>query len=76
MARGGSGDLLAGLICGLAASGITPLNAALAGVFLLAEAGEIARNELGADAMTVSETASFIPTAFKKLRGQETANNS
>ncbi|OGK11424.1 MAG: hypothetical protein A2W80_05880 [Candidatus Riflebacteria bacterium GWC2_50_8] len=76
MARGGSGDLLAGLICGLAASGITPLNSALAGVFLLAEAGEIARNELGADAMTVSETASFIPAAFKKLRGQEPVNNS
>ncbi|EKD81926.1 MAG: carbohydrate kinase, YjeF related protein, partial [uncultured bacterium] len=76
MARGGSGDLLAGLICGMAATGITPLNAALAGVFLLAEAGEIARNELGADAMTVSETASYIPAAFKKLRGQEPLNNS
>jgi NAD(P)H-hydrate epimerase len=76
MARGGSGDLLAGLICGLAASGISPLHAAIAGVFLLAEAGEIARNELGADAMTVSETASYIPAAFKKLRGNEPVNNS
>lgn len=76
MARGGSGDLLAGLICGLAASGISPVNAALAGVFLLAEAGETARNELGADAMTVSETASYIPAAFKKLRGHEPVNNS
>jgi len=76
MARGGSGDLLAGLICGLAASGISPLHAALAGVFLLAEAGETARNELGADAMTVSETASYIPAAFKKLRGNEPVNNS
>jgi len=76
MARGGSGDLLAGLICGLATSGISPLNAALAGVFLLAEAGETARNELGADAMTISETASYIPAAFKKLRGNEPVNNS
>ncbi len=76
MARGGSGDLLAGLICGLAASGISSLNAALSGVFLLAEAGETARNELGADAMTVSETASYIPAAFKKLRGHEPLNNS
>ena len=76
LARGGSGDLLSGLICGLAASGISPLHAALAGVFLLAEAGETARNELGADAMTVSETASYIPAAFKKLRGNEPVNNS
>jgi NAD(P)H-hydrate epimerase len=76
MARGGSGDLLAGLICGLAASGISSLHAALIGVFLLAEAGEIARNELGADAMTVSETASYLPAAFKKLRGNEPVNNS
>ncbi|PKL50114.1 MAG: bifunctional ADP-dependent NAD(P)H-hydrate dehydratase/NAD(P)H-hydrate epimerase [Candidatus Riflebacteria bacterium HGW-Riflebacteria-2] len=76
MARGGSGDLLAGLICGLAASGIPSLHAALAGVFLFAEAGEIARNELGADAMTVSETASYLPAAFKKLRGNEPVNNS
>ena len=76
LARGGSGDLLSGLICGLAASGISPLNAALSGVFLLAEAGELARNELGADAMTVSETASYIPAAFKKLRGHEPTNNS
>ncbi|MBU1105814.1 MAG: NAD(P)H-hydrate dehydratase [Candidatus Riflebacteria bacterium] len=76
LARGGSGDLLAGLICGLAARGISPLNSALSGVFLLAEAGELARNELGADAMTVSETASYIPAAFKKLRGQEPTKNS
>ncbi len=76
LARGGSGDLLSGLICGLAATGMSPLHAALAGTFLLAEAGEIARNELGADAMTVSETASYIPAAFKKLRGNEPVNNS
>ncbi|MEW6708788.1 MAG: NAD(P)H-hydrate dehydratase, partial [Candidatus Riflebacteria bacterium] len=68
LARGGSGDLLSGLIAGLTATGISPLNAAVAGVHLLAEAAEIAVAEIGADALTISEIASFIPRAFRKLR--------
>ncbi|OIP32206.1 hypothetical protein AUK22_00220 [bacterium CG2_30_54_10] len=71
LARGGSGDLLAGLIGGLMAQGLTGLSAAIIGVFLHAEAGDIARKELGADAMTVSEVASLLPRAFLRLRGQE-----
>ncbi|MFZ5953379.1 MAG: NAD(P)H-hydrate dehydratase [Candidatus Rifleibacteriota bacterium] len=70
LARGGSGDLLSGLIAGLTATGISPLNAAVAGVHLLAEAAEIAVAELGADALTISEIASFMPRAFRKLRGE------
>lgn len=70
LARGGSGDLLAGLIAGLAATGLSELNSAIVGVQLLAEAAELTRDELGADAMTVSEVASFIPRAFKILRGE------
>ncbi len=72
MAKGGSGDLLAGLIGGLMAQGLGGLQAAVTGVFLHAEAGELARKELGADAMTVSEVASLIPKAFRKLRGEFT----
>ncbi len=68
LARGGSGDLLSGLIAGLATTGLLPLNAAIAGVYLLSESAELAKEELGADSMTVSEVASFIPAAFKKLR--------
>ncbi len=70
LARGGSGDLLAGLIAGLVATGMTELNAAIAGVFLLSEAAEQAKTELGADAMSVTEVASFIPRAFKSIRGE------
>ncbi|GAB4277022.1 MAG: NAD(P)H-hydrate dehydratase [Candidatus Rifleibacteriota bacterium] len=74
MARGGSGDLLSGLITGLAATGISALNAAVAGVHLLSDAAEIAVEELGADAVTVSEIAACIPRAFKKLRGDVPEN--
>lgn len=71
MARGGSGDLLAGLIGGLLAQGLPPFIAAGIGCWIHAEAAQIARSQLGADAMTVSETASLIPRAFRRLRGEE-----
>lgn len=69
LARGGSGDLLAGLIAGLIATGVSELNAAVAAVHLLAEAADIAKSELGADSMTISEVASFLPRAFRIMRG-------
>lgn len=70
LARGGSGDLLAGLIAGLAATLVSPLNAAIVGVHLLSDAAEAAVADLGADAVTISEVASYLPKAFKKLRGE------
>lgn len=76
LARGGAGDLLAGLIAGLAATGISELHAAIAGVFLVSEAADQARTELGADAMSISEVASFIPRAFKLIRGENQPENS
>lgn len=75
LARGGSGDLLAGLIAGLTATGISELHAAIVGVHLISEAGDFARSELGTDAMSVSEVASFIPRAFRSLRGDLAANS-
>jgi NAD(P)H-hydrate epimerase len=69
LARGGAGDLLGGLIAGLAATGLSPLNSAVAGVHLLADSAEFAVSELGADSVTISEIASYIPRAFRKLRG-------
>ena len=71
LARGGAGDLLTGLIGGLSASGLPAFQAAAVAVYLHAEAGDIARRELGADALTISETASFLPRAFRRLRGEE-----
>ncbi|HNV68418.1 MAG TPA: NAD(P)H-hydrate dehydratase [Candidatus Ozemobacteraceae bacterium] len=70
LARGGAGDLLAGLVGGFMAQGIPGWQAAIVGAFLHSEAGRIARDELGADAMTISEVASLIPRAFRQLRGE------
>ncbi|NLI76784.1 MAG: NAD(P)H-hydrate dehydratase [Candidatus Riflebacteria bacterium] len=75
LARGGAGDLLSGLIGGLIAQGMSGLHAALLGVWLHSEAGAIARAELGPEAMTISEVASLLPRAFRRLRGEERADS-
>ena len=47
LATGGSGDVLAGMIGGLAAGGLSPQDAARLGVLLHARAGELAYRERG-----------------------------
>jgi len=47
LATGGSGDVLAGIIAGLAARGADPLTAAAWGVWLHARAGEAAADRIG-----------------------------
>lgn len=47
LATGGSGDVLAGVIGGLLAGGLPPVDAARLGVFLHARAGELAYRERG-----------------------------
>lgn len=72
LAKGGSGDLLAGLIAGLAASktinGNVSLNSAICGVFLHSTAGQIAAEKYGKDSMAISDVAGCISNAFKLLR--------
>lgn len=51
MAKGGSGDVLAGLIAGLLAQGCPPFDSACLGVYLHALAGDLACRALSARAM-------------------------
>jgi NAD(P)H-hydrate epimerase len=67
LAKGGSGDVLAGLIAGLAAQGAEPLHAAAAGVFVHSLAGAMAAERLGERGMLPSDTAAMIPLALKAL---------
>jgi NAD(P)H-hydrate epimerase len=65
MAKGGSGDVLTGLIGGLLAQGCSALSAACAGVFLHGLAGDLAREELGARGMTAGDILRHMPEALK-----------
>ncbi len=67
MAKGGSGDVLAGLIGGLLAQGIEAPAAARLGVYVHGRAGDIAACRGSMQGMTASDTASCLPDAFASL---------
>lgn len=73
MATAGSGDVLAGILTGLLAQGYSSLNAALLGVYLHGNAGDIAAAQLGQEAMLASDITESLGKAFMALRGQEVA---
>ncbi len=67
MAKGGSGDVLAGIIASLAAQGAAPLEAAAAGVHIHALAGDTAAERLGKTAMLPSDIIEALPAVFRRI---------
>lgn len=67
LARGGSGDLLAGLIASFAAQGYSPIDCAKIGVTLQGLACEGASEKLGRRGMLPSDVIDFLPLLFKKI---------
>lgn len=61
MAKGGSGDILAGVIGGLLAGGLEPVEAARMGVFCHGMAGDFAKEEKGAYSMLASDIIEQLP---------------
>ncbi len=68
MAKGGSGDALTGIIAALLAQGLSPLSAAVLGVYAHGLAGDLAATELGMDGMLASDLIAHLPLAWKKIR--------
>jgi NAD(P)H-hydrate epimerase len=68
LATAGTGDVLAGTIVGLLAQGLTPLDAACAGVYLHGVAGEILLAEFGPVGGLAGDLARLMPQAHKALR--------
>ena len=66
LAKGGSGDLLCGLVASLAASGMFPFDAACAGVWLHARAAELAAREVPERCLTASRVAEALPDAVRE----------
>lgn len=67
MAKGGSGDVLTGMLTGLLARGYAPEQAALLGVYLHGLAGEIASRKLGKESVLASDIIDSIGPAFIEL---------
>ncbi|GIX07597.1 MAG: bifunctional NAD(P)H-hydrate repair enzyme Nnr [Candidatus Poribacteria bacterium] len=67
MAKGGSGDALTGILVGLLAQGLQPLDAAILGVYLHGMAGDLAARSQGAG-LLASELCDAIPAAWGGLR--------
>ncbi len=68
MAKGGSGDVLTGLITGLLAQGLSPMRAALCGAYIHGLAGDHCARTTSPYTMTSDELIDFFEIAFKDLK--------
>lgn len=64
MAKGGSGDVLTGILTSLLAQGYAPADAAVLGVNIHGLAGDLAAQELSKEAMIAGDIIRFLSKAF------------
>jgi NAD(P)H-hydrate epimerase len=67
LAKGGSGDILTGIITSLLAQNYTPNDAALLGVWLHGTAADLAAERLSHETMLPSDVIAELSSIFKKL---------
>jgi NAD(P)H-hydrate epimerase len=67
MAKGGSGDLLAGMIASFAAQGMTPAHAACCGTFIHGRAGDRAAEKFSQYGMIPTDMLMEVPQIFREL---------
>ena len=70
MATAGSGDVLTGIITGLAAQKYSPLHACILGVYLHGLAGDKAAKEISKEALIAGDIIKFVGEAFKEFSGE------
>lgn len=68
LAKGGSGDVLSGIIASLAARGVNGMDAASCGAFLLGRAGVLAQKRFGEYSVTPGDVIRELPAAILSLR--------
>ena len=71
MAKGGSGDILAGIITSLIGQGIPPIRAAYTGVWLHGAAGDLAASNYGEYSMTPTDMLCTLKSVIKKVRQED-----
>ncbi len=74
MSTAGSGDVLSGIIGGLMAQGLSPLDAAVAGVYLHGKAGDIAAENIGTAGLVAGDITAAIPLALTAIAHGETSH--
>lgn len=73
LAKGGSGDVLTGIIAGLAAQGLTLYHAATLGVYMHGRMGDYARDKSDVHTVLASDMIEELKNVFKELK-EEAAN--
>ena len=68
LAKGGSGDVLTGMIAAFIAQGLKPFQAAAWAVYFHGKAGDLAVREKGELSLSPSDTIDALPRAFKRSR--------
>lgn len=71
MAKGGSGDVLAGMLVSLRGQGLDAVDAACAAAYLHGRAGDLAANELSEYGMTPSDLLERLPRLTKRYNTRE-----
>ena len=67
MAKGGSGDVLSGMLVSLLGLGLAPMDACCAAVWLHGRAGDLAAEEKGRRGMTPLDIIEMLPYALKEV---------
>lgn len=67
MAKGGSGDVLSGIISSLMAQGVKPLDACCVGTYIHGLAGDLASQDLSRISMLPRDIVDYLPKAFKTI---------
>ncbi len=68
LAKGGSGDVLSGLIGSFLAQGYKPIDAAMLGVYMHGKAGDLCAEDIGEESMLPSDLPLYFSKVFKGLK--------
>ena len=71
LAKAGTGDVLTGIIAGLLAQKLSPLDAAIIGTYLHGLAGDIAAADLTKYSVLASDVIDYLPFALKMVLSEE-----